>query len=116
MPVWLPRISNPRTAVLSAASVSAAPPGAWTTGAWTPTSFTPGVDTVAPAYAVVSPQTLTVSPGAAWFTPCWIVVEAGAWLLQLAGEAWPSESTMIVAPNAAAAVSASVAPTVTGTV
>src|SRR3954469_2393792 len=45
-----------------------------------------------------------------------MVVAAGAWLLQLAGEAWPSESTMIVAPNAAAAVRTSVAPTATGNV
>jgi hypothetical protein len=64
----------------------------------------------------VLPQTFTVSPGLAAFTPACIVVYAGPDPAQLFGEAAPSWSTMIVAPNAAAAVSASVAPTATGNI
>src|SRR5437764_9542336 len=65
-----------------------------------------------------SPQTLTVSPGAALFTPPWIVryAEPGAPPAQFDGVAAPSESTMIVAPKAAAAVSARAATTTTGNI
>src|SRR4051794_40774438 len=116
MPVALFVILNLLIESLLPFRVMAVAPGAETTGSFTPRRWTSGVLTVAPAYGAGAPHTSTVSPGLAVFTPPWIVVYAGPDPAQLPGDARPSWSTMIVAPNAAAAVSASVAPTVTGTV
>src|SRR5438309_6618888 len=116
MPVALFVILNLLIESLLPFRVMAVAPGAETTGSFTPRRWTSGVLTVAPAYGAGAPHTSTVSPELAAFTPPWIVIYAGPDPAQLPGDAAPSWSTMIVAPNAAAAVSASVAPTVTGTV
>ena len=115
MPMALLLMSKPCNEMLLACRLNAeAPAGACTTGLPMPTRLSVFGTVTASMYGPVPGQTSTVSPGLATLTPPWMVVCAGVAAPQLPGAARPSWSTMTVAPNAAAAVSARVATTATG--